>query len=232
VTLFYFKSFSSMSKISALVLLLITCLTVNAQINSMSKESTTQLDIRLFSEDAYDPGYEGSPYVTESYIPAHVNDQDKVYKVRYNAERDHFEVKLSETRTIVLDNLKQPYTIKLVGLDKVYETVKFENGDTGYAIPVWKGNDGNALYRREMVTYEPPRDAVNGYQSDEPAKFTREKDTYFFTSTAGENLKEVPSRRGKLYDLFPKKDAKAYIKKNDLDIKEEGDLIKIFKHFM
>ena len=172
---------------------------------------------------------EGSPYITEEFVPAKVNGSDKLFAIRYNGSKDLMEVKGDDDKTLLINKYKD-YVIKLTdGSNKVYQTVSYENGTRGFALSVWIDEGKNGLFIRESVKYSPEKIAQSSYDRDQPPKFSRQKDAFYMRIGEKGNLVQLPSNKKKFYAAFgnKQKEIQAFVKKEKLKISKKEDLIKI-----
>lgn len=202
---------------------------VYTQVSSISQEGST-LQVRLFNDGDSEPNVEGSPYITEQFMPVVIKGINETYQARYNAAKDIMELKVKENHIVVLNNEVTPFTVQFVGIDKTYETVRLNTGKKGYLVLKWKSKDGHTLYEKEVIKYTPPQEALNGYQTSKPAQYTPDKSMIFFKDPSQERLIELSDRED-VYNLWPSQDVGAYVKKEKLNVKKIDDLVKIFEYF-
>jgi len=200
-----------------------------AQINAVEGYGQL-LDIRLFSDqNSYESDYKGTPYIYENFVEAKINDFKQTFDVRYNAEKDEFQVKTTDDKIIVLNQFQKNYSIKILDENKKYETVRYENGDVGYAVLLWQNNDNVSLYKRERIVYSPPKEAENSYEQSKKAEFERTKDLFYYSTSDKNIVIEVPTRKNKIDDLFV--GSKKYIKQNDIELDTKEGMIAVFEKF-
>lgn len=172
----------------------------------------------------------GSPYLNKLFAPAVVSGVSKNAMMRYDAFSDEFEFVNSSKDTLVFNKVEPYNTItftitntkyKLVDYDKKGKTV------TGYLIWLCEKNDFT-LFKKQNVVYTDEKIATTSFDRNLPAKFDREKDSFYFKNK-NQGIIEFPTSKKGLLKLFPdKKDAlEAFIKENNIDFKNEADLIRV-----
>ncbi|NER14440.1 hypothetical protein GWK08_13380 [Leptobacterium flavescens] len=223
-----------MRKIALLTLLILFIAPVKAQ-NIVDNSRGGQIDV-ILRNNSNQPvdGALGSPYISENFIPAKVNAFNEIYSVRYNGAVDAMEFKSSDDKILVLDKLSE-YTISFATADKkTYQTVTFDSGKRGFAVLLWNDEDSKSgLYLKERVEFIPRQPAVSSYSKDQPAKYKRVKDVFFFKGTNGV-LKEISTKKKKFYALFEgkEKEVQQFVKKNKLKISKQQDLVKIISFYL
>ncbi|TRZ42025.1 hypothetical protein [Robertkochia solimangrovi] len=178
---------------------------------------------------------EGSPYLKEGNFTKgtiikngkEINNMD----LRYNAFHDRVEVLVKE--------------------DEVYETTKSDNiefmidGQLVKAIPyLVRGKvntgflfclsceDGIDLYKRYYKEYLEPETGATGYHKDKPARFIEHEELYIKTPEMEYPQALEHSKRKIARQLGGNEDQlTAFIKSEDLDLKEDIDNIKLVNYY-
>lgn len=180
--------------------------------------------------------FQGSPYTNNSFAPAQLYYKDEnmgTIFYRYNALNEEVEVKQSidEKGIRALGRDKNIVLVKS-GDPMSFHTFVDKGGSTlnGYLTQLVEGENFD-LYRRIRVKYTEGQKAQNSFVKAVPAKFSQF--TEYFVQKKGVNrIDEIATKKGKILKIAgsENKDAlKSYIKENDLDVKEEQDLIKVFE---
>ncbi len=222
-----------------LISLLITLNTaiVGAQSTVIVKDNT--IDVGVFVPGVNENKYadvEGSPYLTDDFLPAKVNDMKKTQLVRFNPVDHDIEVKT--TKGILRIDISKKYIISLVdGSEKTYETGNYLD-ENGILIRTYfehvDGLINHKLYKRERKKFI-PRKKVEGYADAKPATFIPLNDAFYISDFKSnkQTLLEIPRKKKKFYSFFGKssKDMMKYIKKERLGIATEADLVKIFNYY-
>ena len=88
------------------------------------------------------------------------------------------------------------------------------------------------LYERTLVKFTEGQPAQNSFVAAIPSRFSKFTE-YYFQKKGVNKINQIPQRNGKMLKLFEgstKQDLKEYLKANDLNIKNEPDLIKVFEY--
>ncbi len=220
-----------MLKNSAIIILLVlVSLNVNAQTSSFGLDGN-QVNVRLFNEDSYKgPDVEGTPYVVEDFREVKINQDDKVYKARYNANTDQMEIDLESSGVIILDEKGKEYKIKFLDTSEEYELVKSIIPDRTYGKVLWENSKNQKLIKTESIGFVPEKTA-NGYTPAQKAKYTSLKEDLYFYDGKSKEAADLPnSANRKIKELFDNT-AKKYIKNQNWDMNNEQDLIKALNKF-
>ncbi|SDQ48469.1 hypothetical protein [Flagellimonas zhangzhouensis] len=205
-------------------------------IQNMKGGITDQFE-RLSKETGIDE-FQGSPYLDNSFQATQMyygeEAQGKVY-YRYNAYNEEIEIKNSTLEeeqpkalnkdkaiTVMLDN-KYPLSFKTF-IDGKGNTLN------GYLALL---NDGNnfKLFKRTRVNFSQGQKAQNSFVKAVPNKFSHYIE-YYYQPTGAKRIDEIPTKNKQLLKMLDKPfEAKLekYLDENDLNIKEEADLIKAFQ---
>jgi len=170
----------------------------------------------------------GTPYISEEFSLAKVNNSKKLYLARYNAHQDVFEIKKSENDIIVLDS-KDEYAISFKDIE--YTTVTFENSKRSFMSVIWNDNE-YALLSKNAINFTPAVKAKTSYDSDVVAKYSEVVNKLYVD--LGQGVIEIPRSKKKFYKIFPNnsKNMQQFVKNEKLNIKNQKDLIKILKYYI
>jgi len=172
----------------------------------------------------------GTPYLSEFFMPATIYPDDDLFFVKYNVVDDEVEVKLSATRTIILNNSFKKYTIvfkeskeKIVTLD--------EDGkkDPSYFFEV-KKTDKASIYKKKTKNFIQATKATDNYSKDKPARFSKLEEIFYIQLTPEGSVKELPKKKKAFLAMFQnnQNDVKDFIGKNKIKLNKEEDLVKLF----
>ncbi len=217
-----------MKRLTTVLVLLVFTVTMNAQTVDIATERGLMSKNISKKVDA-----EGSPYVDENFRPLKIDKYgNKIYTGRYNAYHDEMEVKLSDGKIVALDN-SSDLEVTFTSDNKVYKTYSYttENDYTkrGFLVVI-EETETFSLMKREFVKYYEGQIGASHYQSDKPATFRRESDTYY--AKMGDKIMFIPLKKKSFISAFPdhSSEIKKYIKDEKIKLKNEEDLIKILKY--
>ena len=153
---------------------------------------------------------------------------------RYNALNEEIEIMKANVEGETIRSLARDkeLNIRPNGKKMSFHTfVTSKNRTTnGYLTELVSGSEYD-LFKRIHVKYTAATASQNSFVKAIPARFT--KFTEFYMQKKGvSRMDEVLPKKGKLLKLIDasKKDAtKQYLKENDLDLKDEADMIKVFE---
>ena len=172
----------------------------------------------------------GTPYLTDFFVPATVYPDDDLFFVKYNLVDDEMEVKLSATKTIILDNSFKKYTIVFKESKETFVTLN-EAGkkDPGYFIEI-KKTDNISLYKKKTKNFIQATKATDNYSKDKPARFSKLEEIFYVQLASDGSVTELPKKRKAFLKLFQnnKNEIEGFIKKNKLKLDKEEDLISLF----
>ncbi|MDT0555208.1 hypothetical protein [Patiriisocius hiemis] len=180
---------------------------------------------------------EGSPYVTEAFLPGKIYSGGKVQNqnvlLRYNIYNDLIEVEDPSKGT------KGPHNsvlrssriwVEIAGKKYVYmDNFRDDNHTDGSYLVLLKKDENFNLYKKHNAKLNEARKARNSYERDKPASFTQNVSYYFLDNSNNEFI-EVPDRKSKAIKKMEslKKGSKSFIAKNKLDLEDENDMITLF----
>ncbi|MGV3696483.1 hypothetical protein [Flavobacterium sp.] len=172
----------------------------------------------------------GSPYINDKFLPATISNVTQSAMMRYDGYNDEFEFIDTTSDTLVLHKSDKFNTISFKVGSAKYKLVEYSKKDTnvtGYL--QWVAEKNNVtLYKRQSVEYIAERKATTSFEVNQPAKFERHKDVYYFKH--GDNaVAEFPTNRKGLLKLYPdrKSELETFIKENKIDFDQETDLVKL-----
>ncbi|WP_179316292.1 hypothetical protein [Winogradskyella undariae] len=174
----------------------------------------------------------GSPYISDIFEVVKLKRfGDKTFYGRYDANLGEMQLKL-DNDTIVLNNAEK-YEITFVMGKKIYKSYNYKNDDDilqqGFLVVLGE-TDSMAFLKEEVVKYYEEKPSTNGYDEAKPAEYKRSKDVFYYRS--GDDITLLPQKRKDFLKLFPKnsEDLKEFIKENKISLKDDEDLITLFKH--
>lgn len=166
-------------------------------------------------------------YLTQAYNPALIDQFKTLAYLRYNMYNDQMEfVKNDQIYYMKKEKGRKVRFTTMNTLYKVYEVY----GDLEFFLVKEDGEKASLLLKQE-VRFVKPKKATSQYTKAKEADFKRRKDEYFVA--LGDVVRKVPLKKKEFPVLFGDK-AKAikdYIKKEKLNPKKEGDLMKIIKYY-
>jgi len=196
-----------------------------AQTNSINVEGS-RINVRMFNNGDTNSEADGTPYIGDKFRPAKINGGSTIYKVRYNAYQDNFEVQLNSGIIVLDESSQKSVQLKLLDEDIIFDYVSSKNVDYNYLELLWKNGD-KKLYKGYSINYQAAT-VGNGYTKSQKAKFSEPEIEYFYFDGT---FKELPRSKRKLFKLFFDGEMRGYAKKSSLNIKEEIDLIKLLNEY-
>jgi hypothetical protein len=177
------------------------------------------------------PEIKGSPFLDDNFVQGevYVGSKRTAVPIRYNIFQDWIEYQQAG-QTLVLEPSK---TIEKVRIgDKTLVCEKFDfNGKSKYGYLTLLDTGKVTLLSKKVVKYIPVQKqrALDG--SDEPAKYDRGPDVYFYRIGDGP-LQEIDNLKS-LIASFPDKqeELKQYAKKEKISVKKEGELIQLMRYY-
>lgn len=181
--------------------------------------------------------FQGSPYTNNNFLPTRVfykdEDMGALY-YRYNAYNGEIEVKESPAQDGIRALGRDKNIAILDGKNRMsFKTYIDRNKNTlnGYLTQLVDGENYD-LYRRIRIKYTEGQKAANSFVKAIPSRFSQF--TEYYVQKEGINrIDEFEGNNRSLYRLVgsENKDAlKSFIKENNLNPKDEQDLIRIFQH--
>ena len=182
--------------------------------------------------------FQGSPYTADTFSPAPLKYKDEIIGTiyyRYNALNEEIEIKKTPSEGELYQALNKDKAISLLinGKPLSFKTFITDKKETinGYLSLVFDGSKYD-LYERTFVKFTEGQPAQNSFVAAIPSRFSKFTE-YYFQKKGVNKINQIPQRNGKMLKLFEgstKQDLKEYLKANDLNIKNEPDLIKVFEY--
>ena len=153
--------------------------------------------------------------------------------LRYNAVADEMEIKESlttdDSKAKVLTKSPDVY-VKIVNDIYIFAPYKGGIEGGGYFQVLFEGTK-IGLFKKPKKSFTKAKKATTSITRDLPASF-KDKPVYYLVDKSGKYY-EFPSSRSKKLKVFgTSKDLiKDYVRKNDLNLNEEKDLLRVIKHF-
>lgn len=170
---------------------------------------------------------EGSPYLDKSFVKGSVITRDSIQyqnvPLRYNVYNDEFEFKVDEEKYLVIS---EPASILQIRIeDAVFIYLKKDNKYGYYQL---LNDDKIKLLLRYNVKFR-QANVTNGINQARPPKFNRGSDTYYLQ--IGYNEPQQIKNKKDINLIFGSKNntIQELIKKEKLDVRKEGDLLKFVK---
>ena len=208
----------------------------SALVNSVIGDMNDQY-ARLSKRTGIDQ-FSGSPYTNDEFISAPVfyNEEGMgSFYYRYNAYNEEIELKKTKLAEEKVSSLVKDKAIKIMinGKPMGFSTFIDKKGNTtnGYLTTLLNGKKVN-LYRRDNVKFTEGQKAQNSFVKAVPNRFTHFIE-YYYQMDGVNRIDEIPLKENKLLKLFKeplRAKIKTYIKDNNIDIKEEADLVKLFEY--
>ena len=181
---------------------------------------------------------EGTPYLSDDFVPVRVNDNQKVVDVKFNVFANNIEFKQSNGEVAILST-DGDYNFKMLdGLKTEFEIHSYSNDkgekDRTFFKKIRTG-ENFTLFLKENVKLIPKKIATSGFEQNQPARFSMSKSTFYvgkFKEGFGE-LSAVPLRKKEI-SIYFKDRSKAihqFIKKRKLKLDNEEDLVELFNFY-
>jgi len=237
-----------MKKLNIIIVLLFSVLGTFAQVGTTSQDLQQALEekeYRRVREDrrAYSEKIEGSPYLTEEYVPSKVflknNKKPAKVKLKYNAYADQFQYVQSDREFIVKE--EEIDSIEYMNNDFLYTTyINKESGlfssseekKEGYLARLVKGPC--SLFKGFFIEFYKASEA-KGYESSQPPRFENEEPTYYIQFKEDTYPREIETfRRNKFLEHFDsslESKLKNYIKDNNIRLRKEEDLVQFIRYY-
>lgn len=173
---------------------------------------------------------EGTPYVNKVFMPAVVSGAAGNAMMRYDIFNDQFEFVNGVKDTLVL-NKAEPFTnVTFTITNTKYQLLDYNNGEktiNGYLIALHEGTNAS-LYKKQNITFTKEKIAKSGYDSNAPARFDKNDDSYYWKN-GDKEISKFPASKKQLLKLYPDKKAKIedFLKRNEINFEKDADLIKL-----
>ena len=183
-------------------------------------------------------GVEGTPYLSDSFIPARIDSIGQVAYIKLNVFANNVEFKKTDGRVALL-SLEKDYRFKLLdGSNVEYEIHAYKNEKGKKSRTFFKKvhtGKNYILFLKENVRFTPKKIATSGFEQNQPAKFTNSQPTYYVTNAKGgvQELVPVPTRKKEISTIFKEKakEVQQLVKKQKLKLDRKEDLIKLFDFY-
>lgn len=173
----------------------------------------------------------GSQYFDEEFKPSKVIINDTISynaMLRYNAYVDEIEIEKDDK---ISGLFKREYLSAIID-GQEFSIKEYETNNTnkkGYFIKLVPGE--TALYKKTTKKYNPAKPAKSTYTKDIPPSFSDET-SYYILSTNNAKLTAIKLKQKSILELLTRDaELKQFIKENNLDLKKELDLIRLFKYY-
>lgn len=182
----------------------------------------------------------GSPYINENFEPCKVYYNDELVGnlfYRHNAFSNEIEIKdssLPEETPTSLATMKQ---LKVIDLNTGHtiSMMTYENKEglikNGYFYSMLEGMNYNLLFKKNVKFTEGTK-PVNSMVRPTPNKYSQFVE-YYYIKDGSKYAEIIPTNKGRFVKTFApdnQDELKDYIKKQNINLKKEEDLIKIFKY--
>lgn len=203
---------------------------VSAQINTLLGP-TTERNAKLGNDFS---NFQGSPYISNTFLPTKMFFKEEdlgLIFYRYNALNEEIEIKKNNLDNEPIKSLARDKNISVVvdGKRMSFKTFVTSKKKTlnGYLIVLSEGASYD-LFKRTHVKFTEGKAATSSFTKAVPSRFAQFTE-YYLQPKGVARMDEISLKNGKLVKLVGDADKvklKSYLKENDLNIKEEADLIK------
>lgn len=203
----------------------------------MSREVASQLRAKRSESNVMKGDFIGSPFLADNFVNTSLfydGELEKKIYYRFNAYNQEIEIKASgdPAATVFAVNKDKKISIDVNKKKMSFKTFVTSQDRTlnGYLINLLDG-EAYDLYKRIYTKYSPGRPSPNSFLPPVPARFTNFTE-YYFQKKGVNRIDEIILNNKKLLkqlDKDTRDKTKPYLKDNDLNIKEEGDLVKAFE---
>lgn len=181
--------------------------------------------------------FQGSPYISNKFLPSTMYyGEENVGKIfyRYNALNEEIEIKQSNSEDAPVQALSRDKKISITsdGKKMSFKTFTTSKNSTtnGYLTTIIDGKTYD-LYKRNYVKFTEGKPAPNSFVKAVPARFAQFTE-YYFQKEGTNRMDEIRLKNKqllKLLDNTKKAELKEFLKENNLNIKNEADLVKAFE---
>ncbi|MFT5076971.1 MAG: hypothetical protein ACJAX7_001936 [Saprospiraceae bacterium] len=202
--------------------------------NNLESEYISNKTINL-KENSND--YTGSPYFNEVFIKGNIYKNGELLatnkSLRYNASKDEFEIKnsLNPTSDLVKTLFKKnSLSIKIGIKEFVFIRPNSTNTANGYFLLLQEGENISYL-KKIKKKFIPGKKAYSSMAVNTQATY-KSVDVYYLLNKEG-TLFELPNSKNGIIETFGshKKEIKAFLKENKLNIKKEKGLKKVVVYY-
>ncbi len=213
-------------------LFVLSLVSVNAQIININGvpsllvvDNNDGLDSKLSAEDKRKIRLK--KYLTEGFKPSKIDDQKKIFFLRYNIFEDQMEFVKDDNLYYMQKNLNTKVFFRT--LSKTYKCLN-HNRDLGY-YTLHIESDKLGLVTKETVRFIEAKKAETSYGEDKPANFRRQKDQHYFVMD--NQLYKVEKKKKDFLAFFKSNQGavKKHMKSKKLSYKNISDLKEIVKFY-
>ena len=202
--------------------------------NNLESEyiSNKTINLKTISKD-----YSGTPYLTEEFTKGHIYKNGELLvsnkSLRYNANKDEFEIKNSlSTDSGIVNTLfkKSALSIKTGNDEFIFILPNGVNTTFGYFVLLQKGEKFTYI-KKIKKKFIPGQKAYTSMSQDIRPMY-KSFETFYLLNNEGV-LIELPNSKNKIIDSFGshKKEIKAYIKENKLNVKKEKNMKQLVEYY-
>ncbi len=182
----------------------------------------------------------GTPYIKEAFSPGKISidEESKVFNIRYDAYNDIMEFKNAKNETVVLKENVVNITVIYADGSKIYHSYEYQNleddNDSNKKIGYFLVEDETGkkpLLIKEKIVFMDVKFATSGYDKEKPAEYKRTKDEFYTLNDEGVAI-NLPRKKKDLAKIFPKhsKEITAFIKSNKIKTNKKEDLVKLINY--
>lgn len=173
-------------------------------------------------------------YTNTNFILGNIYQEDQLIKsgvpMRFNAYADEIELKQSPSDKSYSALVKDPSIFVKMG-NEIYVHIPYKDSNEkgGYFNVLHDGTTYD-LYKKTKASFREGQKAKTTYTRDIPPSF--EKTTTYYLVEDGRFL-EMPDSKNKILKMMDSRSSemKEFLKKNNLDLRNEADLTKVIAHF-
>ena len=210
---------------------------IGAQTEGLYNNAMGSIADKLDKLNYEDSTIEGSPYVSNTFMPGQLFYGDEMVGniyYRYNAYNEEIEIKQVNSENAPIRGLSKDKKIRLVanGKSMSFKTFIDKNGNTknGYMTLLAKGD--YKLYKHLKVTFREAKKAENSFVKSTPAKFSQSSE-YYLEGPDGKRIDQIELNNKKIVQLVNGEKSsglKSFIKENKLKVKDENGLFTIVSY--
>ena len=226
-------------QINILLGLLFFGYTSQAQI---AQNNISSFDDISFFVNVNNPKYnnaEGTQYLNDKFVPAQINDIEKLYPIRFDLVDNIMEFKENDQEIMGISPARE-YRIRFTnGSNRVFvsKTIISETGDLQRLfLEEIQVNPKYSLYKRERIKFQPAKPAKSSYEPEIPAVFKKMSDMFYvdYPDDSIDYLLLLPKNKKKVKTFFGDRGADIikFAKKEGLKFDSQENLIKILDYYI
>jgi hypothetical protein len=179
---------------------------------------------------------EGSPYEQETFVLGKVSEQltnnSMNYYLRYNIYNDEIQMKLNLDDEKIVGLIKSLNHYAVIN-NKEYHYMSYSNNNKnineGYFI-LASNDTKNSIYLKKIVKFKEGQPEKDSFRKAIPSAFKNFERYYYQKDRV---LFQIPTKKKEILVLFSeeKEDLKKFMKTEKINLKDEKDLIKLFKYY-